>query len=207
MVSSKPILYTFRRCPYAIRARLAIVASGIEVKQYEVALKAKPAEMLVISPKGTVPVLHLPSGEVMDQSMAIMRWALAQHDPLGWLTHGDVDEAQALIDTNDGPFKPLLDAYKYPDRHPQQPAAHYRDEAIALLLAPMDARLRQHAQLLGQRTHLVDMALLPFVRQFAQVDAHWFAQASLPALRNWLQAHLCSPLFDTVMRKATGNNP
>lgn len=194
-------LYSFRRCPYAIRARLAIRASSINVVLREVALRSKPPEMLAISPKGTVPVLQLPSGKVIEQSLDIMRWALAQHDPQGWLSHDKADDAQALIDTNDGPFKRLLDAYKYPDRHPQHPAHHYRDEAIAQLLAPMNTRLQHHAQLMDDNTHLVDMALLPFIRQFAQVDADWFAQAPLPALQRWLHAHLSSPLFDSVMNK------
>jgi glutathione S-transferase len=194
-------LYSFRRCPYAIRARLAIRASGIKVVLREVALRSKPPEMLAISPKGTVPVLQLPSGAVIEQSLDIMRWALKQHDPHGWLSPDSADEAQALINTNDGPFKRLLDAYKYPDRHPQHAAHHYRDQAIALLLTPMNARLQRHAHLMGDSTHLVDMALLPFIRQFAQVDADWFAQAPLPALQNWLHAHLNSPLFDSVMNK------
>lgn len=194
-----PILYTFRRCPYAIRARLAVAIAGVPVEQREVSLKAKPADMLAASPKGTVPVLVLPSGQVIDQSLDIMRWALAQHDPQGWLAHGDAHEAQHLIDTNDGPFKRLLDAYKYPERHPERVATHYRDEAVSTVLASLDARLHKHPQLMGERVHLVDMALLPFVRQFAKVDAHWFAQAPLPALRHWLNTHLGSPLFETVM--------
>lgn len=202
-MATLPLLYTFRRCPYAIRARLAIAASGVVVQQEEVALKAKPAAMLAISPKGTVPVLRLPSGEVIDQSLAIMRWALAQHDPLSWLDGVDTPEAQALIARNDGPFKRLLDAYKYPERHPAQPQAAWRDQAMAEMLAPLDARLRTQAQLLSEHPTLVDMALLPFVRQFAMVDAAGWAQAPLPALRNWLAGHLASPLFQGVMAKAS----
>lgn len=206
-----PILYSFRRCPYAMRARLAIRAAGICVELREVALRSKPSEMLAVSPKGTVPVLQLPNGDVIDQSLAIMRWALSQNDPLGWLNTENEQAAQALIDTNDGPFKRLLDAYKYPDRHPEHPAHHWRDEAVELLLKPMDARLKWHAQLLGDNTHLADIALLPFIRQFAQVDADWFAQAPLPALQRWLQGHVTSPLFDSVMNKfpvwSTGQSP
>jgi len=198
---SLPILYTFRRCPYAIRARLAIQVAGIAVEKREVVLKDKPSHLLAISPKGTVPVLLLPNGQVLEQSLDIMHWALTQHDPQGWLAHGNTLDAQQLLDTNDGPFKRLLDAYKYPERHPQRTATQYRDEAVATLLAPLDARLQQHPQLLGDQVHLVDMALLPFVRQFAQVDAAWFAQAPLPALRHWLQTHVHSPLFEQVMQK------
>lgn len=196
-----PLLYSFRRCPYAIRARLAIHVAGVRVDTHEVSLRAKPPEMLAASPKGTVPVLCLHTGQVIDQSLDIMRWALHQHDPQGWLAQSDTADAQQLIATNDGPFKRLLDAYKYPHRHPQQTAAHYRDEALNTLLAPLDKRLREHPQLMGARVQLVDMALLPFVRQFAQVDIDWFAQAPVPALRGWLQAHLSSALFTRVMQK------
>ncbi len=197
-----PILYSFRRCPYAIRARLAIKASGVQVELREIVLRDKPAAMLAISPKGTVPVLQLPTGEVIEQSLAIMRWALHQGDPHGWLGHGDASQAQALIDTNDGPFKRLLDAYKYPERHPERPQQDHRAQAVELLLAPLDTRLARHPQLMGERVHLADMALLPFVRQFALVDAAWFeTQAPLPALRAWLNGHLASPLFLSVMGK------
>lgn len=196
-----PILYSFRRCPYAIRARLAIKASGVRVELREIVLRDKPAEMLAISPKGTVPVLRLPSGQVIEQSLEIMRWALHQADPQGWLQQGDAAQAQGLIDLNDGAFKPLLDAYKYPERHPSKPAHAWRDEAVALLLAPMEARLSAHPQLMGHQVHLADMALLPFIRQFAQVDAAWFEQAPCPAVRAWLEMHLASPLFESVMHK------
>jgi glutathione S-transferase len=201
MPTHLPILYSFRRCPYAMRARLAIRAAGISVELREVALRSKPSEMLAISPKGTVPVLQLPNGKVLEQSLDIMRWALSQHDPLGWLNAANAQEAHALIDTNDGPFKRLLDAYKYPERHPQQPAHQWRDEAVDLMLTPMEARLSWQSQLLGESACLVDMALLPFVRQFAQVDTEWFAQAPLPGLQRWLQGHVSSPLFDNVMNK------
>ncbi len=196
-----PLLYTFRRCPYAIRARLAIHASGVEVHQHEVALKAKPAEMLAISPKGTVPVLQLPDGRVLEQSLEVMRWALEQHDPQGWLDGADTPEAQALIALNDGRFKQLLDAYKYPERHPSQSAAAWRDEAVALVLAPLDERLQSHPQLMGDRIKLVDMALLPFVRQFSKVDEAWWDEAPLPRLKAWLSRHLASDAFLAVMCK------
>jgi glutathione S-transferase len=201
-----PILYSFRRCPYAIRARLALHVAGMPIEQREVVLRNKPAHLLAISPKGTVPVLQLPDGRVIEQSLDIMHWALAQHDPQGWLAHGDAQQAQHLLDTNDGPFKRLLDAYKYPERHPERTAAQYRDEAVDTVLAPLEARLQQHPQLMGDRIHLVDMALLPFVRQFAKVDAHWFDQAPLPALRHWLQTHLSSHLFEAVMATQTASS-
>jgi glutathione S-transferase len=196
-----PVLYSFRRCPYAIRARLALKASGLPVVVREIVLRDKPPEMLALSPKGTVPVLHLPDGSVIDQSLDIMRWALAQHDPLGWLSAAPAPEVQHWTELNDIAFKPLLDRYKYPERHPEHPATHWRDQGIETLLAPMNSRLARQAQLLGEQVSLADMALLPFVRQFAQVDAAWFAQAPLPGLQRWLAAHLASPLFESVMHK------
>ena len=111
-----PILYSFRRCPYAMRARLALAISGVPYELREVVLKSKPAELLAASPKGTVPVLVLPSGEVIDESLAIMRWALEQHDPDGWLKNGPIDDMLAIIAGNDGKFKHALDRYKYPNR-------------------------------------------------------------------------------------------
>jgi glutathione S-transferase len=201
-----PLLYSFRRCPYAMRARLALRYAGVAHTVYEVSLRDKPAAMLALSPKGTVPVLQLPDGRVIDQSISIMRWALAQHDPQGWLTQAPADAMQALIDTNDGPFKHLLDAYKYPERHPQRAQAEWRDEAAALLLKPLEAGLQAqgaHATpyLLGAHTCLADMALLPFVRQFAQVDAAWWRTAPLPALQAWLSRLLATDLFVAVMAK------
>lgn len=202
-----PTLYTFRRCPYAIRARLAIAASGVLVQQQEVALRHKPPEMLALSPKGTVPVLHTADGRVIDQSLDIMRWALQQHDPRGWLDQAESTESLALIGLNDGPFKQALDRYKYPERHPDQPAAHWREQGVATLLADLEQRLQAHPQLLGDRVGLVDMALLPFVRQFAKVDEAWFDQAPLPALRQWLHQHLSDPLFESVMQKPESPHP
>jgi len=196
-----PVLYSFRRCPYAIRARLALRQAQADCELREVALRDKPSEMLALSPKGTVPVLHLPDGRVLDQSLDIMLWALNQHDPDGWLSQAPLDAAQALIDTNDQQFKPLLDRYKYPDRHPQQTQSAYRDQAIACMLAPLDTRLRTSQHLLSDRISLADIALLPFVRQFAQVDRAWWDDAELPALRQWLDTLLASALFQAVMAK------
>jgi UPF0176 protein len=196
-----PVLYSFRRCPYAIRARLALKQSQVPYALREVALRDKPAEMLALSPKGTVPVLHLPDGRVLEQSLDIMHWALAQHDPDGWLTQAPPDAVQALIDLNDLQFKPLLDRYKYPERHPQHTQAAWREQAVALMLAPLDQRLRISRHLLSEHISLADMALLPFVRQFAQVDQAWWDDAELPALRQWLHALLGSALFQAVMAK------
>lgn len=196
-----PTLYSFRRCPYAIRARLALRQAGIDVALHEVALRDKPAALLALSPKGTVPVLHLADGRVIDESLDIMRWALAQADPAGWLTAAPAEQVNALIAINDGPFKRLLDRYKYPQRHPELPQQHYRDEAVALLLNTLERSLTQRPCLLSEQPSLADMAILPFVRQFSAVDAAWFQASSLGALRTWLERMVSSALFTAVMAK------
>jgi glutathione S-transferase len=190
---SDPILYSFRRCPYAIRARLALAISGTCCEMREVRLRAKPAAMLAASPKGTVPVLVLPDGRVIDESLDIMRWALDRHDPEGWLERDDA----ALIALNDGAFKQALDRYKYPERHDTDPLPH-RDAGVAFL-TEIDARLAPAGQLCGAARGLADAALLPFVRQFAAVDRSWFDALPLPHLHRWLGDHLSSALFASVM--------
>lgn len=200
-----PVLYTFRRCPYAIRARLALRSAGVAVEAREIALRDKPAALLAISPKATVPVLQLPDGMVLEQSLDIMRWALERHDPEGWLAAAPWDEQQRWIALNDGDFKRLLDRYKYPERHPGIAQAATRDAAVAALLAPLESTLAARPFICGDRRGVADMALLPFVRQFAAVDRPWWEgegrAAPLPALRAWLAAGLAEPLFDAVMEK------
>ncbi|MBT9491238.1 MAG: glutathione S-transferase [Paucibacter sp.] len=196
-----PLLYSFRRCPYAMRARLALQYAGVELEIHEVQLRAKPPELLLLSPKGTVPVLLLPSGQVLEQSADIMFWALAQADPQGW-RRPDLDaESLPWLALNDGPFKQLLDRYKYPDRHLQATQPQWRAEAEALMLVPLEGRLAQTAYLLGATPSWLDLALLPFVRQFAAVDAAWFEAAPYPALRAWLQAWLATALFEACMAR------
>lgn len=190
---SAPILYSFRRCPYAMRARLALAVSGVGYALREVKLSAKPAAMLAASPKGTVPVLHLPDGAVIDESLDIMRWALALRDPEGWLTRDD----PALIAANDGGFKHDLDRYKYPQRHGSD-ALDHRDSGLVFLRA-LDRRLAAHGQLCGPMRGLADAAIVPFVRQFVAVDRDWFDAQPLPRLKVWLAEHLASDLFAAVM--------
>jgi glutathione S-transferase len=191
---TEPILYSFRRCPYAMRARMALRVSGTACEIREVKLSAKPAAMLAASPKGTVPVLVLADGQVIDESLDIMRWALARNDPEGWLEGDD----PALIQANDGPFKQHLDRYKYPDRHDSVAAEH---RALGLeMLADLDRRLASSAYLCGETRTLADAAILPFVRQFAAVDRAWFDAQELPALQRWLAAQLEAPLFAQVMQ-------
>jgi glutathione S-transferase len=188
-----PILYSFRRCPYAIRARLALTIARIRCELREVRLRAKPPSMLVASPKGTVPVLVPAGGAILDESLDIMRWALRQRDPEGWLKHDDA----ALIAMNDGAFKQDLDRYKYPQRHNSDPIAH-RDRALPFLYT-LDARIAANGQLCGATRGLADAAIMPVVRQFAAVDRTWFEGQPLPALRSWLNAHMDSDLFHAVM--------
>lgn len=197
-----PILYTFRRCPYAMRARLAIVVSGVSVEYREIALRNKPQAMLDISPKGTVPVLQLVDGRVIEQSLDIMLWALALNDPQHWL-QGEKslpDAAKALIDTNDGPFKFWLDRYKYADRYPEHPAEYYRQQAEEFL-QHLERLLGAHEYLAGARLSIADTAIFPFIRQFAAVDKTWFAASDYVRLQRWLDQRLISNLFSEVMVK------
>jgi len=191
-------LYSFRRCPYAMRARMALRYSGVPVEIVEVSLKAKPAEMLAISPKGTVPVLDA-DGQVIDESLEIMRWALAQNDPDNWLLDGDSRIAE-LIEANDQVFKVHLNRYKYAERYPEQPMEVYRAEG-ALFLQRLDELLEGRDYLLAGHPSLADIALLPFVRQFAHVDRDWFAQTPYVRLQAWLQRFLESELFTGIMKK------
>lgn len=191
-------LYSFRRCPYAMRARMALRYSGVPVEIVEVSLKAKPAEMLAISPKGTVPVLDA-DGRVIDESLEIMRWALAQNDPQNWLFDGDSRIAE-LIEANDQGFKVDLNRYKYAERYPEQPMEVYRAQG-AVFLQRLEGLLQDRDYLLADHPSLADIALLPFVRQFAHVDREWFAQTPYPRLQAWLHNFLESDLFTSIMKK------
>ena len=195
-------LYSFRRCPYAMRARLALLLSGVVYEHREVALKAKPAEMLQASPKGTVPVLCLSTGEVFDQSLDIMWWALKQRDTDGWMPSGQaaLAETQQLIEANDGPFKANLDRYKYPQRFGLSDGVAHRDAAAVWLLT-LNARLHDHTFLAGERWGLLDAAVAPFVRQFARTDRAWFDAQPWPLLAQWLVNFENSAAFAAVMHK------
>ncbi|NMZ03605.1 glutathione S-transferase [Pseudomonas proteolytica] len=199
---SEALLYSFRRCPYAMRARMALRYCAVAVEIVEVSLKAKPAQMLALSPKGTVPVLNV-GGQVIDESLAIMRWALALNDPEDWLLKDD-PAAQGLmaglIEENDLVFKVHLNRYKYAERYPEQPVEHYRAEG-EVFLRRLEALLAQRDYLLADHLSLADVALAPFVRQFAHVDREWFADAPYPRLQQWLERFLASALFTGVMAK------
>ncbi|MEP1207384.1 MAG: glutathione S-transferase [Rhizobiaceae bacterium] len=218
---TKPILYTFRRCPYAMRARMALVASQQQVELREILLRDKPADMLTVSPKATVPVLVLDAGEVLEESLDIMLWTLQRNDPHNWLSpeRGSLDEMLALIEGMDGDFKHHLDNYKYAARHvggggsgegdggdgggeEGQTAYAHRHRAAAMeILATLEARLANAPFLFGSRLALADVAIAPFVRQFANTDIDWFNDQPRPHLQSWLQRFLAAPLFASIMSK------
>ena len=205
MTPALPVLYSFRRCPYAVRARLALAVSGVGYELREVSLKSKPDELLAASSKGTVPVLVLHGGKVIDESLDIMRWALAQNDPEGWLSPA-LDDMLVLIAGNDGEFKHALDRYKYPNRYPLEYGSDIKAFALtqrlkaANWLAKLKPRLNQ-GWLFGSQPSLADMAILPFVRQFSHTDTLWFAAQPWPLLQAWLAEFEASALFKFVIMK------
>jgi glutathione S-transferase len=195
-----PILYSFRRCPFAMRARMALAASGVAVEHREILLRDKPAAMLAASPKGTVPVLVLSDGQVIDESLDIMLWALNRADPQSWLQpeQGDMSDMLVLIAQCDSPLKQALDAYKYA----RTPAAQEPPRALAAdFMAQLESRLKTSAFLFGDTMALADAAIMPFVRQFAAVEPGWFDQQPWPRLQGWLAQMASSALFETVMQK------
>ncbi len=199
---SENLLYSFRRCPYAIRARLAVAVSGQQVELVEVALRDKPESMLKLSPKGTVPVLLLGDGQVIDESIDVMHWALNLADPEGWLGPDDATRLamKTLIDENDGEFKHHLDRTKYANRYDGVDPQQHRSEAL-VFLAKLDGMLSSGGGLFGDRRLLADWAILPFVRQFANIDRPLFDREVGPKLCAWLDRGLGSELFVEVMRK------
>jgi glutathione S-transferase len=210
MVAS-PVVYSFRRCPYAMRARLALWQSGITFELREVLLKDKPEDMLKVSPKGTVPVMVLDNSiktgtsakpTVIDESLDIMLWALTSKDPSAWLPldQHTLDEQLRLIEYNDTTFKGWLDKYKYFDRYPEQSQSHYREQAETFLIQ-LNERLQSSSYLSGETFGLLDAAIAPFIRQFAHVDLIWFESSSYIYLIDWLDRFKASDLFNSVMKK------
>ena len=194
-----PILYSYRRCPYAMRARMALKYAGIEVEHREIELRNKPHSMLLASPKGTVPVLCM-GDTILDQSIDIMRWAIQQSDPDAW---GKTDDAiaKAWITKNDGPFKALLDQYKYPSRFQELDQVAVLNEALQIMLLPMEQSLQVTQYLMGDQMTWVDVAIFPFIRQFSMVDLKRFDGLPIPAVKKWLAQLLESELFYSVMHK------
>ena len=193
MTTDLPVLYSFRRCPYAMRARMALLASRQPVIVHEIALAAKPAALLLASAKATVPVLVMPDGTVLDESLDIMTWCLGRADPEGWLDAVD----DALITGNDGAFKHHLDRYKYADRHGSDRDVH-RAEGLGFL-AGLELRLGDTSGLCRDRIGFTDIAIMPFVRQFAATDRGWFDAQPLPRLHAWLAELEASALFAAAM--------
>ena len=193
---SKPILYSFRRCPYAIRARMCLSIAGIEVEIREVKLSNKPQAMLEASAKGTVPILILADGLVIDESLDIMQWASQQMPKLlqPW------SKEHRLIQKNDQVFKRQLDRYKYFERYPERSQSEYRAQA-EIFLTELDANLQNKSFLLGDVWSPVDIALFPFVRQFALVDKAWFFSSRYQSLQDWLAYWLDSATFKVIMAK------
>lgn len=196
-----PILYSFRRCPYAMRARLAILSAGISVELREILLRDKPQAMIEASAKATVPVLVLDDGSVIDESRDVARWALTTEDPEKWLAT-DLNALNAIIDNNDGPFKRALDRYKYPNRYPDEAVvAETQRDIAAETIRAYEARLEQSSWLLGDNASWADYAVLPFVRQYAHVDKDWFWARPWPHVIAWLDHFLTSERFGDVMTK------
>ena len=201
-----PILWSFRRCPYAMRARLAVKSSGMRVELREILLRDKPAAFIAASAKATVPVLVLPDGTVIDESREVMGWALAQADPEGWLTDGDKAGLEAYLDRLDGPFKTDLDRYKYASRYAKtdtdksEIALAHRQSGAAFI-AELEAVLQKQPALAGPALGLRDFATLPFIRQFRIADPIWFDAQNWPAVHKWLTAFLTSARFEAVMAK------
>ena len=192
-----PVLYSFRRCPYAMRARMALAVSKRQVRLREILLRDKPDEMIAVSTKGTVPVL-IDGDVVIDESLGVMRWALAHNDPEGWLASEGA--AAALIEENDGDFKHHLDRYKYATRYEGADPATHRGEAMKFI-EKLEAQLNEGAFLSGDTRGFADIAIFPFIRQFRIADPTWFDAARIPNVQAWLAGLMVSELFTSVMQK------
>lgn len=189
-------LYSFRRCPYAMRARLGLALSNKSVQLREIILKHKPESMIQASPKGTVPVLIEKNGHVVDESLDIIKWALEGSE----LLLSTTPAMHALIQENDESFKGWLDKYKYADRHPEFSEAYYREQGEQFI-EKLEEHLSNSTMLFSNEYSFADIAILPFIRQFAFVDINWFNQSSYHNLRNWLTAFIDSELFESIMTK------
>lgn len=196
---ARPILYSFRRCPYCIRANMAIAQANVICEMRQVDLKNKPQSMLDVSPKGTVPVLFLPDGRVIDESYDIMRWALGENDPDGWLNHPQ-DEVDRFVKICDTELTRAVQQYKYPERFEDGDAKKGRAMAMEFL-KNLELRIAAKGFIIGDTVSLADIAIFPFVRQFALVDWDWFDDCGLKRLKIWLNYFTDSPLFETVMEK------
>lgn len=200
---SLPILYTFRRCPYAMRARLTLAYAGINCIVREVDLKNKPQTLLDISPKGTVPVLVLADGTIIEQSLEIMEWAVKQSDPAGWMTLSEkqIEFGKLLIETNDSEFIPLLVKYKYFEHYPEASQMAYAEMALPLL-AELNLRIAKSGGfVLGNTCSFYDVVIFPFIRQFVKVDPAFFDTLPYLSLKKWLTYFEHLPIFEQIMKK------
>lgn len=198
-----PILYSLRNCPYAIRARIGIYRARQKVILRDVKLSNKPKEMISASPKGTVPILVFEQAPVIEQSLEIMLWALRSSDPEN-LLHQEQDSALgdmlSLIDTFDNQFKSRLEQYKCAKRYHGDNVTESR-AACEPYLQDLEQRLNKHQFVISEQESLADLAILPFIRQFARVERQWYLQAPYPKLRHWLNNYLQSKMFSKVMTK------
>jgi len=199
-----PTLYSLQHCPYAMRARIGLLAAQQTIALRAISLKNKPTEMLAASPKGEVPVLVLEDKSVIDESIDIMIWALHQSDPDDLLCSNDpsaFEEMRELITRNDNDFIPALEKYKYAKRY-HEPSENNDRQQCEAFIAQLEQRLNEHRFIMGKKLSLADYALLPFIRQFSRVDRKWFVQTPpYPNLRNWLSYHLQSTIYSKAMFK------
>lgn len=196
----QPILYSFRRCPYAIRARMALLLYGVAYETVEVSLKEKPEALLKLNPAGTVPVLVIDENTIIAESLDIIRWAMAQNEKQGPLIAGESQMMQELIQINDTQFKHWLDRYKYADRHPEQTEEDYQFE-VQRFLNLYDAHLQTSQFFAGVKPSIADIAIFPFVRQCAAVKPEWFDSLAMPSLQRWLDYWFNNDAFKEVMKK------
>jgi len=195
----RPRLYTYRRCPYAIRSRLALYQAKIDYESIEISLKDKPIDFLALSPKGTVPVLVDNNGKVIEESLEIMIWALNKSDPDNWILN-DNNLSQELINENDFSFKKNLDRYKYADRFPEHSKEYYRAQC-ELFINVLNEKLKSKNYLMTEKISLADIAIFPFIRQFSLVDEEWFLNSKYQELKKWLYNLINTQMFQEVMRK------
>lgn len=197
-----PILYSFRRCPYCMRAHMALNYAGLKIILRDVKLSDLPAEVLAVSPHATVPSLGISENEYMDESWDIVKWAVQQNDPGNWLGENNeyLNEAEMLVEINDFSFKDDLDHYKYADRYPEHPMEYYRENGEEFL-EELTELLQQNTFLSADHIAITDIAVFPFIRQFAMVDKEWFDKSPYPELQRWLLAMLSSEWFIEAFKK------
>ena len=195
-----PILYSFRRCPYAMRARMAIHISDQRCELREVLLRDKPPSMLEYSAKGTVPVLILQDGKVIDESLDVIDWALNLNDPDDWQRSKDKEKTKELIKINDGEFKYHLDRYKYSKRYDNEDPEFHRKRCLKFIES-INNELNNSEYIFDDNISYADIVLLPFIRQFRIADIEWFDSLPYDNLKKWLSSFLDSSLLNSIMKK------